>query len=158
MSSKDESIERVSETMRLFMARAVLYQDAVARWAGLNSTDLQCVGLLTLNGPATPGELAEWSGLTAGGAITTVIDRLEKAGVVTRDRDPNDRRRVIVSVRYEELGRRVGTVYQRTGERWAEYLATLTVEQIDFANELFATAAQFNADEIERLRTEPRPS
>jgi len=154
--SKAESIERVSLTMRLFMARAVLYQDAVARWAGLNSTDLQCVGLLSLNGPATPGELAEWSGLTAGGAITAVIDRLEKQGIVSRDRDPQDRRRVIISVDYEALGQRVGTVYQRTGERWGDYLSTLTVEQIDFANELFAKAAEFNGDEIERLRSEPR--
>jgi DNA-binding MarR family transcriptional regulator len=66
----------MSVTMRIYMARAVVFQDAVAKSVGLNSTDLQCANLLLLHGSATPGELAERSGLTAGGAVTAVIDRL----------------------------------------------------------------------------------
>ena len=145
-------IEHVGNTMQVFMARAVLFQDAVAKRAGLNSTDLQLTSLLMLFGPATPGELAERSGLTAGGAITAAIDRLEQAGIVARSRDPHDRRRVIVTVNLEVVLGKVGAVYGAVGQRWAEYLNTLSDEQIAFADELFTQAAEFNHEETMRLR------
>ncbi|MGW4849582.1 MarR family winged helix-turn-helix transcriptional regulator [Nocardia brasiliensis] len=138
--------------MREFMARAVLFQDAVARSVGLNSTDLQAVGLLLTSGPATPGELAARTGLTAGGAITAMIDRLERAGYVTRTRDLTDRRRVIVAAVPEVLTARIGNVYDRTSKRWNEYLETLSDEQIEFANELLTRAAEVNREEMEVIR------
>ena len=134
------------------MAHAVLFQDAVARSGGLNGTDLQAVGLLLSGGPATPGELAARTGLTAGGAITAVIDRLEKAGYVSRARDPHDRRRVLVSAVPEAVMAKVGPAYAGVTERWGEYLATLSDEQLAFANELIARAAEVNRLEVERMR------
>jgi MarR family len=149
---RDALIEHVGNTMQVFMARAVLFQDAVAKRAGLNSTDLQLTSLLMLFGPATPGELAERSGLTAGGAITAAIDRLEQAGIVVRSRDAHDRRRVIVTVNLEMVLAKVGAVYGAVGQRWADYLNSLTDEQIAFADELFSRAAEFNHEETMRLR------
>lgn len=151
-STRARELERAGEVMREFMARAVLFQDAVAKWGGVNGTDLQCAGLLLSEGPATPGELAERAGLTAGGAITTVIDRLEREGLVSRDRDPNDRRRVIVTANATAIFTRFGDVYSRVGARWSAYLDTLSDEQLAFANELFARAAEVNRAEIELLR------
>lgn len=138
--------------MREFMARAVLFQEAVARSGGLNGTDLQAVGLLLSEGPATPGELATRTGLSAGGAITAMIDRLERAGFVTRTRDETDRRRVIVTAVPEAVMSRVGDVYARVAQRWNDYLDTLTDEQIEFANELFERAARVNKEAVEALR------
>jgi DNA-binding MarR family transcriptional regulator len=112
----------MADVMRDFMANAVFFQDAVARTGGLNSTDLQAVSLLMSQGPATPGELAERTGLSAGGAITAVIDRLEKAGYVSRQRDQADRRRVIVTADVDKVLQQVGPIYGRVGARWAEYL------------------------------------
>jgi MarR family len=151
-AQRDALIEHVGYTMQVFMARAVLFQDAVAKRAGLNSTDLQLTSLLMLFGPATPGELAERSGLTAGGAITAAVDRLEQAGIVVRSRDPHDRRRVIVTVNLDAVLTKVGAVYGSVGQRWAEYLDALTDEQITFADELFTRAADFNHEETLRLR------
>ncbi|MDR6868517.1 DNA-binding Lrp family transcriptional regulator [Microbacterium resistens] len=151
-ATRAAAIARQGEAMREFMARAVLFQDAVARSAGLNGSDLQAVGLLLRDGPATPGELAARVGLTAGGAITAMIDRLERAGYVTRARDLADRRRVIVTAVPEALMSRVGYVYGRVADRWSEYLETLDDEQIDFATDLFARAAEINREEIEALR------
>lgn len=151
-STRARELERAGEVMREFMARAVLFQDTVAKWGGVNSTDLQCAGLLLADGPATPGELAERAGLTAGGAITTVIDRLEREGLVSRDRDPNDRRRVIVTADAAAIFARFGEVYGRVGARWNAYLDTLTDEQLAFANELLSRAAAVNREEIELLR------
>ena len=152
LSKRDASIARMADVMRDFMARAILFQDAVARHGGLNSTDLQSVSILISQGPATPGELAERTGLTHGGAITAVVDRLERAGYVTRERDTADRRRVIVTANLDTVMAKVGPIYGRVGQKWADYLATLTDEQIDFAVELFSRASQVNAEEIEILR------
>ena len=142
--------------MQEFMARAVLFQDAVARSAGVNSTDLQAVGLLLSSGPATPGELAARTGLTDGGAVTAMIDRLERAGYVHRTRDENDRRRVIVTADPEPILASVGPVYGRVAARWNAYLETLSDEQIEFAAELLGRAAELNREETDRLRGESR--
>lgn len=62
---------------------------------GVNPTDLGALCLLLLHGPAPAGRLAELTGLTTG-AITGVVDRLEKGGFVHRELDAADRRKVIV--------------------------------------------------------------
>ncbi|MGN7862396.1 MarR family winged helix-turn-helix transcriptional regulator [Microbacterium sp. 22303] len=146
------AIARQGEAMQEFMARAVLFQDAVARSVGLNSTDLQAVGLLLSSGPATPGELAARTGLTAGGAVTAMIDRLERAGYVHRARDEADRRRVIVTADPDPIMAGVGPVYGPVTERWNAYLETLSDEQIEFAAELLTRAAEVNREEIDELR------
>ena len=152
VSTREQSIARMADVMRDFMANAVLFQDAVARTGGLNSTDLQAVSLLMSQGPATPGELAERTGLSAGGAITAGIDRLEKAGYVSRQRDQTDRRRVIVTADVDKVLHEVGPIYGRVGARWATYLDTLSDDQIELANELFTRASEINREEIELLR------
>lgn len=151
-STRRALVARNAEVMRDFMAHAVLFQDAVARSAGLNGTDLQAVGLLVAGGPATPGELATRTGLTAGGAITAVVDRLERAGFVTRSRDPQDRRRVLVSAVPDAIAQAVGPAYAGVTERWGEVLAALSDEQLEFANDLLARAAEVNRAEVERMR------
>lgn len=82
--------------------------EAVATQFGLNRTDLRCIGILYRRGRVTAGELAEESGLTPG-AITTVLDRMERDGYANRVADPSDRRRVLVTstAATRELGARV---------------------------------------------------
>ena len=143
--------------MRQFMAHAVLFQDAVARWAGLNATDLQCAGLLMLDGPLAPSELAARTGLSSGGAITAVIDRLEAAGLVHRTRDEVDRRRVLVTPDADALWQLVGPVYARAGEHWNDYLAGLDDDQLALAIDVIRHAAAVNRDEIDALRATPPP-
>lgn len=83
----------------------------VADRLGLNRTDMRCLELLfgPSATPLSPGELAVAAGMTTGG-VTTAIDRLERAGYVTRERDSVDRRRV--TVRPTPLAERVvGEIY-----------------------------------------------
>lgn len=76
--------------------RSVLLHAAVADKLGLNPSDHKCADVLREQpGPITAGRLAELTGLSTG-AITGVLDRLERAGFVARDQDPNDRRRVVI--------------------------------------------------------------
>jgi DNA-binding MarR family transcriptional regulator len=81
--------------MRDASGQGVLYSQAVAERLGINSTDLECLDFIVLRGPLSAGELAVATGLTTG-AITGVIDRLERAGFVRRDRHASDRRKVLV--------------------------------------------------------------
>ena len=81
--------------LKTFAARVILHGLRASEALSLAPSDLVCMCLLQINGPATPGWLAEMTGLTTG-AVTGMIDRLERAGYVRREPHPEDRRRVIV--------------------------------------------------------------
>src|SRR5919109_4685045 len=80
--------------MRRMSGQSVLFSHAVAERVGMHPTDLECLGFLADEGPLPAGRLAELTGLTTG-AVTRMVDRLERAGYVRREADPRDRRRVI---------------------------------------------------------------
>ncbi len=95
--TKKELLERFNQEISRNSTWTVIYHQALASKVGLNPTDLKCAGLLLETGAITSGELGELVGLTTG-AITGVIDRLEKFGLVERIKDPTDRRKVVVQV------------------------------------------------------------
>ena len=72
------------------------FRNAMSEWAGLNVTDMECLRLLFHKGIATPSELARHTGLTSG-ATTAMLDRLEKAGLIERRPNPNDRRGTLIA-------------------------------------------------------------
>lgn len=98
MSTRTKSRQQLeaalNAAMRDVSGQGVLYSQAVAGKLGMNSTDLECLDHI-VRGPVTAGRLAELTGLTTG-AITGVIDRLERLGFVRRESDPNDRRKTVV--------------------------------------------------------------
>lgn len=129
---------------------------ACAEHLGLHPTDWECVGLLLDAEPRalTAGELAAQSGLTTG-AITGVVDRLEAKGWASRERDPSDRRRVIVRLL---PGRQADIAEMLAGMR--EDMLAL---QADYPEDVLEACASllFGASEIVRsyalaLRAQPR--
>ena len=90
-------IEEINDLTREGSTYTVLLHQTIADKLGLNITDHKCLDLIERMGSMTAGQLAEITGLTTG-AITGVIDRLEKAGYARRERAPQDRRKVIVSL------------------------------------------------------------
>src|SRR3954469_8861669 len=74
----------------------VLFHSRIAEQMGLSGTDHKCLDLvMRASEPLTAGQIAQRSGLSTG-AVTGVIDRLERRGFVRRIRDPHDRRKVLV--------------------------------------------------------------
>ncbi|MGW1224396.1 MarR family winged helix-turn-helix transcriptional regulator [Streptomyces sp. NPDC001478] len=110
-------LAELAVTSRRYMASYALFNQAVADRLGLHPTDLQCLNLLGLEErPVTTGRIAELTGLTTGSA-TRLVDRLERAGFVTRARDTADRRRVLVAPVPERMAE-VGAVWQRLSGPW----------------------------------------
>jgi DNA-binding MarR family transcriptional regulator len=100
----------LEQAMRKASAQGVLFSQLVAMRLGMNSTDLECLDIIALRGPVTAGELAASTGLTTG-AVTGVIDRLEKLGFARRDSDAADRRKVLVCSQPAAL-RRIGPLFE----------------------------------------------
>ncbi len=96
----------------------VLFHEAIARKLGLNAAEHKALGLIIRNGPMPAGALAPLLGVGAS-AVTGIVDRLERAGYVTRDVDPADRRRVLVSAAPEKAPDLTG-IFERLGhDMWA---------------------------------------
>jgi DNA-binding MarR family transcriptional regulator len=141
-SDRAELIEQLSHQARVSTMWTVLLHHAIASRSGINVTDMQCINLLQLRGPMTPGQIADAMFLTTGGAITAVIDRLEKAGMVRRRRDETDRRRVLVEAAQEgpiaELGRRFGPVaelYEQVLDDYSDAQLAVLLEYLTRNNE-----------------------
>lgn len=94
--SVDPNVYELMMSVRRLTRTTLIHQHIIAEGMGLHVTDAECIDFLQEMGPSSAGDLARATRLTTG-AITNVIDRLEKAGFVQRAPDPKDRRKVIVS-------------------------------------------------------------
>ncbi len=81
---------------RELSAAVVMFHEAVGARLGLSASDQRALALIGRHGPLTAGQLAEHTGLTPG-AVTGMVDRLERAGLARREPDPSDRRRVLIT-------------------------------------------------------------
>jgi len=95
-------MRRLMLALRRSSAAGVLHGQAIAKRVGVNPSDMECLDLILMNGPSTAGEIARHTGLTSG-AVTGLIDRLERLGLVERAADANDRRKVLVRVREDRI-------------------------------------------------------
>src|ERR1700744_4052001 len=93
-SRTERRMDRYVPLIREFAARDGLFHEAVAKTIGLHSTDEKVLRLLGSDA-MTAGDLVSHTGLT-GAAVTALVDRLIKFGYVTRERDANDRRKVVI--------------------------------------------------------------
>src|SRR5512147_1838282 len=86
---------RALNAVRDYGVQLTLFRNAMNEWVGLNATDMECLRLLFLKRISTPSELARHTGLTSG-ATTAMLDRLEKAGLIERRQNPDDRRGTLI--------------------------------------------------------------
>src|SRR3974390_3666362 len=93
--SRCELAQQLRNEIMGYFGAASDFDERVAKKLKLGRTDIRFLGLIGRLGPLTAGRLAEESGLTTG-AVTFILDRLEEAGMVTRRRDTEDRRRAWV--------------------------------------------------------------
>ncbi len=144
MSTRRRAIrESLIRETRHFLAEAILFNQQLADRLGINPIDYQVLNLLDLFGPATPGDLAQLTGLSSGG-MTVVIDRLEHAHYIERQRNPRDRRSVIVRFAAAPK-RRVAALYKPVLALMDKVLAAYDLEQLGIINDFFMRSNRAHA-------------
>ena len=103
---------------------------AVAAKTGINATDLKVLSILTRQSPLSAGRIAELTGLTTG-AITFMLDRLEKIGYVRRLRHPTDRRVVLIELIPEPLQQATGKYFASMAQATTGAVNNYTNEQLE---------------------------
>src|SRR5579871_1179567 len=114
--SKARLVDELIREFRVNGNQDNAFDALAAERLGINETDLHCLNIIENGGGLTAGELAVQSGLT-NGAITGVLDRLERAGFAQRVPDPGDRRRVNVQVT-AAFSERAGCIWGPMAEDW----------------------------------------
>jgi DNA-binding MarR family transcriptional regulator len=107
--TRERLVQEVAQRVATLQEATDEVDAAAAQRMGLNRTDMRCVGRLFFGGPATAKDLAAATRLTPG-ALTTALDRLERAGYTRRVEDPADRRRVRVEL--------TSTALELIGQTW----------------------------------------
>jgi DNA-binding MarR family transcriptional regulator len=151
---KREVFERLINEVRRSQEATHRFDQAVADAAGMNLTDMRCLDFIEREGPVSAGRLAEATGLTSG-AMTTALDRLERAGFARRVRDTEDRRRVLVEIDPAALAgaARYYGAHMALGERiYKRY----SKEQLELLHEFVREGRELNEQQAALLERENR--
>ena len=141
--NRKELVKRVGMDLgRELGTVSVFLHQAIASKLGLNITDTRCFELMSryANPSLTAGDLARATGLTTG-AVTGILDRLEKAGLVERFRDAADRRKVFVRPRPEAL-QRVGGLYEGLAAASLKLASSLSTKELQVINDYLERVVQ----------------
>jgi len=146
--SRDELIQEFIAAIRASQTATDAFDHAVADYVGLDRTAYRCLDILDQEGPMTAGRLAERARLSPG-AMTALLDRLEKRGFARRTRDTVDRRRVLVEVT-PELRQMAAELYG-TPDEGGDALAAYTNEQLEFLVGFLRGNVAYQEERMRRL-------
>ena len=145
----------LDQALRDTSAQTVLFSQAVADRVGISATDLETLDILVRSGPLTAGRIAELTGLTTG-AITGLVDRLERRGYVHREPHPTDRRSVIVQPLTETAERDLAPSYAGMSRAMGELMSGYSDEELSVITDFMTRAATITAEQVTRLRSEAK--
>ena len=149
--SKRALVEELIREFRVSGNQDNAFDSLAAKQLGVSETDLRCLNIVENSGGLSAGELAAQSGLTAG-AITGVIDRLEKVGYARRISNSVDRRRVRVEVT-PEFYRSSERIWGPLATDWDATLArTFTSEELELITSFLRTTNEVGRRHLDRLR------
>ena len=131
------------------------FDEAACERLGINRSDGRALDIIDRHARMTAGELAKESGLSTG-AITTLLDRLERAGYVRRVRDDVDRRRVLVELT-DEARRRAWEIWGPIAEAGMGGLARYSNEELLFIRDFLRYSREFLGEQLERVKALPPP-
>ena len=138
----------------------LVFHQAVADSLGLNDTDHRCLDIILKgpsifgSGPITPSQLAKQCRLTSG-AVTGVLDRLERAGFVKRVHDPEDRRRIIIQPTMDKVQTDVVPNMAWLQAEWSKLCGGYSEEQLLLLIGFLRESQRILQEATKRLRKEP---
>jgi DNA-binding MarR family transcriptional regulator len=148
---KKDLIEELIREFRESGNQDDAFDNLAAQRLGVNETDLHCLNIIENSGGLTAGELAAQAGLTTG-AVTGVIDRLEKAEFARRVHDPGDRRRVKLEVT-PKFYARAEKIWRPVAEEWAATLGRqFSAKELNLIIGFLRRTNEITERHLERLR------
>lgn len=149
---KDQRLHALLQAIRSYDTETSMLHQAVADRVGLSLTCLECIDFLARFGPMPAGKLAELTGLTTG-AITGVVDRLEKAGFARRVSDTKDRRLTIIELVWnKETERNLTEMFNPLSKKLEALASAYSEDELVLLIEFITKAAEISQAESVRLR------
>jgi DNA-binding MarR family transcriptional regulator len=152
--SRDDVLSEVAEELRLSGVTNDIADQAVADYLGLNRTDTRCLDIIERLDGVSAGRLASEAGLSTG-AVTTVLDRLERAGYARRVQDPGDRRRVLVELT-PAARRELQQLYAPLTDTTMRQLEGYTTDEVSLVRDFLRDNRRLNEVHAERVRVRRR--
>lgn len=149
-SKKTDLKKRALAAVREYGVHLTLFRNAVSEWAGINVTDMECLRLLFLKGIATPSELARHTGLTSG-ATTAMLDRLEKAGLIERRPNPDDRRGFLIAPAKSSAGK-AASWFESARKAQDELISSYSESELEIISDVFERFTKLWDEEREKVR------
>lgn len=148
---RKDLLAKFSDLGRRGSTQTVFLHQAIAQGIGLNATDTKCVDLILTHpsGSVTAGQLSDMTGLTSG-AITHILDRLEKRQIIERVRDTRDRRRVFVRVNPQSL-EPVMPQYEAIGKAFTDLVDQYSDEELEFICDYMAKASALAQQQLAKI-------
>jgi DNA-binding MarR family transcriptional regulator len=148
--AKKDLVEKVILGARQYGISNVLFRNRIGERLGVNVTDMECLGLLFHKGVATPSELAKHTGLSSG-ATTAMLDRLEKAGLIERRPNPDDRRGTLI-VLLKSGAEKVGPWFVSAREAQNELVSGYTEKELEVLADFFERSTVMWEEERRKLQ------
>jgi DNA-binding MarR family transcriptional regulator len=149
-SVKTDLKNRALKAVRDYGVQLTLFRNAMSERQGLNPTDMECLRLLFLKGISTPSELSRHTGLTSG-ATTAMLDRLEKAGLIERRPNPDDRRGTLI-VPSPSGAEKAAAWFESARKAQDELMSSYSDEELDIIAEVFERFARLWEDERQKIK------
>jgi DNA-binding MarR family transcriptional regulator len=153
MAPRRKKSELIDELVREFRTSGNLddaFDNLAAKRLGVNETDLHCLNIIENAGGITAGALAVEAGLTTG-AVTGVIDRLERVGFARRVGDPGDRRRVKVEVT-KAFYTRADKIWGPPRAAWGRMLSKFSAEELELIMDFLRASNEISRRQLDRIR------
>ena len=151
-STKTDLKRQVLAAVRDYGIHLTQFRNAMSQWVGLNATDMECLRLLFLKGIATPSELARHTGLTSG-ATTAMLDRLEKASLIERRPNPDDRRGTLI-VPAKSGAEKAMSWFESARKAQDELISSYSEGELEIIADVFERFTKLWEQEREKIRSD----
>ncbi len=146
----NDLIKRIRKLSQQYSYSSIQMHEAIARKAGLSGTDHKYLGFLIEKGQMTAGELSNLTGLTTG-AVTGLIDRLEKKKLVKRQFAEDDRRKVIIEPNTKNIMTILVPLYKEFRKKSEELIASFSDKEIKIIETYFLKAIEIMNERTNKL-------
>jgi DNA-binding MarR family transcriptional regulator len=149
-STKTDLQQRALMAVRDYGIQLTQFRNAMSERMGVNVTDMECLRLLFLKGTVTPSELARHTGLTSG-ATTAMLDRLEKAGLLERRPNPDDRRGTLI-VPAKASAEKVAGWFESARKAQDEMISSYSEKELEIISDVFERFTKLWEQEREKVQ------